>query len=312
PSRSCRLGLDALASDPSIDAQHKPRSTTRPKSAVHLMKHAIQVAGAKLRYVMLSATVVVSLTTSIASTTQPQDRPHVVSENHNHILQYARKIQAEKDRRKNVVHRKQAMHRIVRCGARRRRSIVTVAIRRYNSITERSVEYIFHCLRHQAIENVPVHLRPTYESIDVDEYMRFVLPSLRARCVDRTACRLVHLDDDDRRPFLNAQPNGYDAGWDRTALGVLWVRRSRVGAARVGWFHRSIQVDRAQFTKAVQCLKMTATDVNVLFNVLDFDLDHKIEIGQVCREIRTLQMAKVKKHVPDLMLGGHRTKLRDT
>ncbi|ETV93377.1 hypothetical protein H310_12639 [Aphanomyces invadans] len=268
PSRSCRLGLDALASDPSIDAQHKPRSTTtRPKSAVHLMKHAIQVAGAKLRPKTARMSYLKTATVYCVDTPET-----------NTMEEYARKIQAEKDRRKNVVHRKQAMHRIVR----------------YNSITERSVEYIFHCLRHQAIENVPVHLRPTYESIDVDEYMR-----------------LVHLDDDDR-PFLNAQPNGYDAGWDRTALGVLWVRRSRVGAARVGWFHRSIQVDRAQFTKAVQCLKMTATDVNVLFNVLDFDLDHKIEIGQVCREIRTLQMAKVKKHVPDLMLGGHRTKLRDT
>ncbi|RHZ15477.1 hypothetical protein DYB37_011392 [Aphanomyces astaci] len=37
-------------------------------------------------------------------------------------------------------------------------------------------------------------------------------------------------------------------------------------------------VDRAQFTKAMQCLKMTPVDVNVLFSVFDFELEHKIEV----------------------------------
>ncbi|ETV69066.1 hypothetical protein, variant 1 [Aphanomyces astaci] len=245
PSRSCRLGLETLASDLTADS----RRSSRPKSAVHLIKNVLKVAGAKIRPKTARMSYLKTATVYCVDTPDT-----------NTMEEYALKIQAEKDRRKNVVNRKQAMHRIVR----------------YNSIAERSVEYIFNCLKRQAMDNVPLHLQAKYDALELDDYMKMVNT------------------EEDEHPYLKSNPTdpSYDVGWDSLTLGLLWV-------------------DRAQFTKAMQCLKMTPVDVNVLFSVFDFELEHKIEVGQVCREIRTLQMAKHKKHFPDLMLGGNRTTLRE-
>ncbi|KAF0726990.1 hypothetical protein Ae201684_014855 [Aphanomyces euteiches] len=210
-ARSYRLGLEPL---PSSNGQEikKPR----PKSAIHLST-AIKVAGAKMRPKTAKMTFLRSATVCYMDTPET-----------NTVEEYASKLQAERERRKNISTRKHALHRIAR----------------YESIRERSVEYMFNFLRNQALDNVPRHLHTKYEELDMDEYMRLVETN------------------DDENPFWHADDpsHTYDSAWDGCVLGLLWV-------------------DRLQFSKAMQCLKMSLTDVNLLFSAFDFHVDHRVEVS---------------------------------
>ncbi|EQC27365.1 hypothetical protein SDRG_14807 [Saprolegnia diclina VS20] len=164
----------------------------------------------------------------------------------------------------------------------KRRSVVgqkNAALGRNKTIVHRSIEFIFNCLRNQAYANVPGHLRQLYETLDLDDYMRLV----QSAATDRRG----------RRMLLQAQKSSYDAGFDAETLPLLWL-------------------DRKQFTIALQQLKFSTADINLIFNAFDFDLEHKVEVGEVCREIRTLQLAKQKEIMPHLLLSGDKSRLRES
>ncbi|KDO22814.1 hypothetical protein SPRG_11573 [Saprolegnia parasitica CBS 223.65] len=150
----------------------------------------------------------------------------------------------------------------------KRRSVVglkNAALGRNKTIVHRSIEFIFNCLRNQAYANVPGHLRQLYETLDLDDYMKLV--------------QSAATDHRGRRTLLQSHKSSYDAGFDAETLPLLWL-------------------DRKQFTIALQQLKFSTADINLIFSAFDFDLEHKVEVGE---EI-----------MPHLLLGGDKSRLRDS
>ncbi|OQR85286.1 hypothetical protein ACHHYP_12009 [Achlya hypogyna] len=258
--RACRLGLETLHSDVSATLEKRK---LRPKSALHvgsISKPMVTVAGAKVRPKTARLSFLRSATVYCMDTAE-----------RNTVEEYAEKMQMEKEKRKSVVGQKGGI------------------LGRNKTIVQRSISFIFNCLRNQSFANVPMHLRPLYEALDVEDYMKHGASDRRGN-----------------RALLEVQSQSYDAAFDSESLPLLWL-------------------DRKQFTVALQQLKFSTNDINLLFNAFDFDLEHKVEVydyvslkltieevGEVCREIRTLQLAKQREIMPSLLLSGNKSRFRES
>ncbi|OQS04855.1 hypothetical protein THRCLA_02934 [Thraustotheca clavata] len=250
--RACRLGLEALHTDVSVNLEKKK---LRPKSALHAVQGSqpmVKVAGATTRPKTARLSFLRSATVYCIDTPE-----------RNTVAEYAEKMLLEKEKRKSVIGQKYAV------------------MERNKTIVHRSIDFIFTCLRNQALLNVPNHLKALYEAMDIEDYMKLLQITTNPRPGRRS---LLHVD---------ALMKAYDAGFDSAALPPLWL-------------------DRKQFAVALQQLKFSNADINLLFNAFDFELEHKVEIGEICREIRTLQLAKQKQIMPHLLLSGDKSRLRES
>jgi len=59
--------------------------------------------------------------------------------------------------------------------------------------------------------------------------------------------------------YLVTRGTSYDAGWEGCEAPLLWVSRQ-------------------QFTIALNKLKFSISEINMLFNAFDFDIEHKVEV----------------------------------